>query len=141
MAAPLDFFGPFELKKDIRTNEMRLKCQKLSLEILEIFGGDMKKTGVFVERTLKQTRCTFGPCFWCGSFCKKNLICARCQRAKVFGAEDALPKESKQISYFVQFRIELIKRANQHNERCVYAGKVKKTQAVARGWLVRNCLR
>ena len=141
MAAPLDFFGPFEPENDIRTDEMRLKCQKLSLEILEIFGGDMKKAEVFVKRTLQQMRCIFGPCFWCGSFCKRNLICIRCQRAKVFGAEDALPKESKQNSYFVQFKIELTKRATQHKERCVYAGKVKITQAVARGWLTRNSLR
>ena len=136
----------FELKAhptvglcDDRSPELKLKLEELSRKIVEIFCGDVGASKVFVERTVIQMRCSFGPCMFCGRMTKRMLMCVACQRIAVLGVDaNSLPKKSKQMTYFAQFEPQILERAKEHKRKCFVASQRKKIQAVARGWLVRH---
>ena len=124
---------------DERSPELKLKFEKLSCNIVEIFCGDVAAATVFVERTVRQKRCSFGPCMFCGRMTKSMLMCGACQRIAVFGVyAKSPPKKSKQMTYFEQFEPQILKRAKEHKRKCFVASQLKKIQAVSRGWLVRH---
>jgi len=124
---------------DARSLELKLKLEELSRKIVEIFCGDVGAATVFVERTVIQMRCSFGPCMFCGRMNKRMLMCVACQRIAVLGVDaNSPPKKSKQMTYFDQFEPQILKRAKEHKRKCFVASQMKKIQAVARGWLVRH---
>lgn len=137
----------FELKEipgvgfnDARSPELKQLLIQLSAKILEIFGGNSVEAIVFIKRTVLQRRCTFAPCMYCGAMYHAcSLMCLGCQRLIVIGpGVNAPPKKSKQLTYFSQFEIQIIKRAKLHVRRCIEATATKKIQALTRGWLVRG---
>ena len=143
MDAPLNLFElqahPTAGLCDDRPPSLKVEFEKLSIKLLEIFGGDMSAARAFVERTVLQMRCSFGPCKFCGRMTRASLMCVACQRVVVLGAGvNAPPNKNKQMSYFIQFAPQILKRAKDHKQRCFLATQLKKIQAVARGWLVRH---
>ena len=138
----VNFFGLKRLpgigSLDNRSPELLLNLQNLSSQIVAIF-GDVEAASVFVERTVRQLRCSVGPCMYCGSMTRRMLMCIGCQRIIAFGAGviNDSPKKSKQMAYFRQFSPQMLKRAwkvvlvrNGH--------KATRIQALARGWLKRR---
>lgn len=138
----------FELKEipgvgfhDARSPELKQLLIQLSAKILEIFGGNSVEAIVFIRRTVLQLRCKFAPCMYCGAmYHARSLMCLGCQRLIVIGpGVNAPPKKSKQLTYFSQFEIQIIKRAKLHVRRCIEAtAAATKIQALTRGWLVRG---
>ena len=136
----------FELKEipgvgfcDARSPELKRLLIELSAKILEIFGGNSVEAIVFIKRTVLQLRCKFAPCMFCGAMYHAcSLMCLGCQRLIVMGpGVNGPPNKNKQLTYFSQFEIQIIRRAKLHVRRCIEAAAAKKIQALIRGWLVR----
>ena len=143
MAAPTNLFvildHPTAGPLDYRFPDVKSGLEELTRKIVEIFDGDVDAARVFVERTVRQMRCSCGPCVFCGRMTRRMLMCVACQRMTVLGVTfDALPKKSKQMAYLAQFGPQILERAKVHKRKCFVASQMKKIQAQARGWLVRH---